>query len=197
MTKINLQETLRDHKEALAVFVIVLLAALALVAGQAGAQICLDPETRPGGGGSYPAPETYITNGPAEGSSTTSNSASFEFSSDDAQGYTFRCQLSKDGVVAQAWAACTSPKSYLNLTPGSYRFDVVAAGPIGVTDRTPASRNWTITSPGSGTPLRQLRQRVAYQRRGGFGLWHHPLSDKGSGRTRPLLGRSSPYKAAA
>jgi arylsulfatase A-like enzyme len=97
-----------------------------------------------------PPPETSITSGPAEGSSSTSTSATFGFSSNE-QGSTFKCQLNKDGAVAQAWADCTSPNSYSNLTPGNHRFDVQATDPGGNVDPTPASRNWTITSPSGDT----------------------------------------------
>ena len=89
--------------------------------------------------------ETSITSGPDEGSSTTSNSATFGFSSTE-QGSTFQCQLSKDGSVAQAWAACTSPKAYSTLSPGNYKFEVKATDSAGIVDQTPASRSWTITS---------------------------------------------------
>jgi hypothetical protein len=106
------------------------------------------------GSGSTPSPETSITSGPAEGSSTTSNSATFGFSSDE-QGSTFRCQLSKEGTVTQAWAACTSPKAYSNLTPGNYKFEVQATDSAGNADPTPASRSWTImTSSTDTTPPR-------------------------------------------
>jgi N-acetylglucosamine-6-sulfatase len=97
-----------------------------------------------------PPPETSITSGPPEGSSTTSNSVTFGFSSNE-QGSTFKCQLNKDGAVAQAWTDCTSPKSYSNLSQGNYRFDVQATDPAGNDDPTPASRNWTITSPSGDT----------------------------------------------
>ncbi len=85
-------------------------------------------------------PETSITSAD-EGS----DSATFGFSSTE-QGSTFQCQLSKDGTVTQAWAACTSPKSYSNLTSGNYMFEVKATDSDGMVDQTPASRNWTITS---------------------------------------------------
>jgi N-acetylglucosamine-6-sulfatase len=97
-----------------------------------------------------PPPETSIMSGPAEDSSTTSNNATFGFSSNE-QGSTFNCQLNKDEAVAQAWTDCTSPKSYSNLSPGNYRFDVQATDPAGNVDPTPASRNWTITSPSGDT----------------------------------------------
>ena len=95
-------------------------------------------------------PETSITSGPAEGSSTTSNSATFGFSSDE-QGSTFQCQLNKDGAVVEPFAACTSPKSYSNLSPGNYKFEVKATDSDGNVDLTPASRSWTITRSGGDT----------------------------------------------
>ena len=91
-------------------------------------------------------PETSITSAD-EGSS----SATFGFSSNE-QGSTFQCQLSKDGTVAKAWAACPSPKSYSNLTSGNYMFEVKATDSAGMVDQTPASRNWTITSPPETAP---------------------------------------------
>jgi len=91
-------------------------------------------------------PETSITSAD-EGS----NSATFGFSSAE-QGSTFQCQVSKDGTVTQAWAACTSPKSYSNLTPGTYMFEVKATDSDGMVDQTPANRNWTITSPPETAP---------------------------------------------
>jgi hypothetical protein len=95
-------------------------------------------------------PQTSITSGPAEGSSTTSTSPTFAFTS-DVQGSTFKCQLSKDGTVTQAWAACTSPKAYSDLTPGNYKFEVQATDPAGNVDLTPEGRNWTITSSSGNT----------------------------------------------
>jgi hypothetical protein len=96
-------------------------------------------------------PVTSITSGPADGSSTTSNSAMFGFSSNE-QGSTFQCQLTKDGAVVRVLAACTSPKSYSNLGPGNFRFEVKATDSDGMVDLTPASRNWTITSADTTAP---------------------------------------------
>jgi hypothetical protein len=97
-------------------------------------------------------PETYITSSPPRGSSTTSTSATFEFSSNE-QGSTFKCQLEKiwlgGGEVEQAWADCTSPKSYSNLTLGSYRFEVQATDLTGNADPTPARRDWSIDTSSS------------------------------------------------
>jgi subtilisin-like proprotein convertase family protein len=89
--------------------------------------------------------ETSITSGPDEGSSTTSNSPTFEFSSNK-EGSTFQCQLNKDGAVVEPFAACTPPKSYSTLSPGNYKFEVKATDSAGIVDQTPASRNWSISS---------------------------------------------------
>jgi len=111
-----------------------------------------DVKTSTGGPDTTP-PETYITSGYGYVSSsmaciTDSTSNAFEFSSNE-QGSTFKCQLSKDGAVVQAWADCTSPKAYSNLSRALqwetlYRFEVQATDPAGNVDPTPASRYWFI-----------------------------------------------------
>jgi len=88
-------------------------------------------------------PETYITSGPDNGTTTTSKSATFEFYSNE-QGSTFECGLIRDNTVVQEWAACTSPKSYSNLSPGNYRFDVQATDPAGNVTPYFAGRQWYI-----------------------------------------------------
>src|SRR6185436_9022855 len=80
-------------------------------------------------------PDTTITAGPS--GTVTTTSASFSFTS-TIGGSTFTCSL--DG---SAFSACTSPKSYTNLTNGSHTFQVVATAQ-GNIDPTPASRTWTI-----------------------------------------------------
>jgi chitodextrinase len=80
-------------------------------------------------------PDTTITAGP----SGTVNSASASFSFTSTQiGSTFTCSL--DGA---AFSACTSPKAYTGLTNGAHNFQVVATFQ-GVTDPTPAARDWTV-----------------------------------------------------
>lgn len=83
-------------------------------------------------------PDTSIGSGPANGSSTTSTSASFGVSSSEA-GSTFECKL--DGA---AFNACTSPKSYSALKNGKHTFSVRAKDQAGNVDATPASRTWTV-----------------------------------------------------
>src|SRR5215204_408981 len=104
-----------------------------------------DVKTSIAGPDAWP-PETYITSGPRD--IETSTSATFEFYSNE-QGSTFECQLSKDGVVVQAWANCTSPKSYSNLSRDTqwrtaYYFKVRATDLAGNVDPTPAGRYWYI-----------------------------------------------------
>jgi hypothetical protein len=78
-----------------------------------------DPDTTP--------PVATIDSGPADGKTvidTNSTSVTFTFSANEPS--TFECQLSRKGTVEQAWAACTSPQSYSNLTTGSYTFELRA-----------------------------------------------------------------------
>ena len=82
------------------------------------------------------APETTIDSGPT--GSTTSTTATFEFSSSES-GSTFRCSL--DGA---AFAACTSPRQYTGLGVGSHEVRVQATDAAGNTDETPAVRTWTV-----------------------------------------------------
>ncbi|HYT11040.1 MAG TPA: DNRLRE domain-containing protein, partial [Mycobacteriales bacterium] len=82
------------------------------------------------------APDTTIDSGP-QGAST-SDSASFDFSSNEA-GATFECSL--DG---SAFAGCTSPAQYSGLADGSHAFQVRASDAAGNVDATPAERSWTV-----------------------------------------------------
>jgi hypothetical protein len=82
-------------------------------------------------------PETFITSGPAEGSSTTSKSATFSFSSE--ANSIFECKLD-----SAAFSACSSPKNYTRLAKGSHTFRVRATDAAGNTDASPDSRTWTV-----------------------------------------------------
>jgi hypothetical protein len=89
-------------------------------------------------------PNTNITAGPAEGSSTTSSSASFSFNGSDDVGVTgYECRL--DG---SAWASCSSPKAYSGRSIGSHTFSVRARDAAGNVDPSPATRTWTVTASG-------------------------------------------------
>lgn len=87
------------------------------------------------------APETFIGSAPANPSSSTS--ASFSFNGTDnvtpPAGLTFQCSL--NGAV---FSACSSPQSYLGLADGSHSFQARAQDAAGNLDATPASFFWTI-----------------------------------------------------
>lgn len=95
-------------------------------------------------------PDTRITGGPAEGSTTSQTTASFSFDNPTAErDVTFVCSL--DGA---AYAACLSPKSYQNLSVGQHTFSVKAVGAAGEavdSDPTPATRTWTVQTSGDTT----------------------------------------------
>ena len=84
------------------------------------------------------APDTTITSGPAN--STTSTSASFAFTSTET-GSSFTCKLD-----AGAYASCSSPKAYSALSIGSHTFSVRATDAAGNTDATPATRSFTVST---------------------------------------------------
>jgi len=81
-------------------------------------------------------PETLLTAGP-EGTTTT-RSASFEFSTSEADA-TLECRL--DG---SDWTLCTSPKAYGGMVEGEHTFEVRGVDAAGGVDVTPATRTWTI-----------------------------------------------------
>jgi hypothetical protein len=92
------------------------------------------------------APGTNITAGPAQGSLTNINTASFEFTSTEPVGATFQCKL--DGAT---FSACTSPASYGPLADGQHTFRVRAVDQAGNVDQTEAQRSWTIDTIPSDT----------------------------------------------
>ncbi len=89
------------------------------------------------------APDTQIVAGPS--GTTTSNSASFSFSSEPAA--TFDCRLDTG-----AWAGCATPRSYSALADGKHTFQVRAEDSAGNIDTTPASRSWTVDTPEAPAP---------------------------------------------
>ena len=91
----------------------------------------LDPSPTP----DTTRPNTTIDSGPS--GSVTDTSATFSFSATEPA--TFQCRL--DGA---AFAPCTSPTSYTNLTATAHTFQVVAVdGSLNV-DASPAERSWTV-----------------------------------------------------
>jgi hypothetical protein len=102
-----------------------------------------EPTPEPAPADTYP-PDTRITGGPAEGSSTTSSSASFSFDGSDDVGVPgYECKL--DGST---WASCSSPKGYSGLGVGSHTSAVRAKDAASNVDPSPATRTWTVTASG-------------------------------------------------
>lgn len=85
-------------------------------------------------------PDTTITSGPAEGSSSASTSASFAFSSTEPEA-SFQCSTD-----AAAFSACTSPVNLTSLAIGNHSFSVRVGNGLGTVDPTPATRNFSVTS---------------------------------------------------
>ena len=56
---------------------------------------------------------------------------------------TFECQLTKSGKVTEAWATCTSPKTYTNLKAGNYVFSARATDLAGNVSAV-ATASWTV-----------------------------------------------------
>ncbi len=88
------------------------------------------------------APETSITSGPAQGSTTSDSTPTFDFSSSEA-GSSFQCR-----VDAQAFGPCSSPYTTAALGDGQHTFEVRATDGAGNTDASPAARTFTVdTAP--------------------------------------------------
>ncbi|MBD3784833.1 MAG: hypothetical protein IE926_18105, partial [Micrococcales bacterium] len=73
------------------------------------------------------------------------STASFTLTADE-DPVTIECQLTKDGTVTQAWAACTSPKAYSGLSAGAYVLSVRATDAAGNVS-TLATTGWTVKAP--------------------------------------------------
>lgn len=87
-------------------------------------------------------PDTTITSGPADGS-TSGPSVTFTFDSTE-PGVTFQCKLDEDPFVT-----CTSPRDYAGLVDGSmHTFSVRACDSVGNCDSTFATRSWTVDAMG-------------------------------------------------
>jgi plastocyanin len=90
-------------------------------------------------------PDTSITSGPT---GTTNNAApSFAFESTKPNS-TFECRLD-----SAAFAPCTSPQAYSNLTDGEHTFAVRAKDANGVVDATPATRTFTVDTAAPDTTI--------------------------------------------
>lgn len=92
-------------------------------------------------------PDTSITSGPADGSSTSTPTPSFAFTSPEGTA-TFEC--SEDGA---AFTACTSPQTTATLGDGPHTFAVRAVDTLGNADATPASRSFTVDTGAPDTTI--------------------------------------------
>jgi hypothetical protein len=92
------------------------------------------------------APDTAISGGPANPSTSTSATFSFTGSDNDtpASQIVFQCRL--DSQAEADFAACSSPRTYTGLGQGSHSFAVRAVDLAGNPDPTPATHAWTVDS---------------------------------------------------
>jgi hypothetical protein len=96
-------------------------------------------------------PQTAITGGPADGSSSTDTSATFTFSSSE-PGSSFECRVYPAALTPGAMGDCSGAGTHAasGFSPGTYTFEVVATDPYGNVDGTPAKRSFTVKAPPSG-----------------------------------------------
>ena len=96
------------------------------------------------------APQTSITGGPADGSSSTATSARFTFSSGEA-GSTLRVPRLPGGAdPGRIRAVPGRHRRGLGLLARTYAFEVRATDPSGNVDASPATRTFTVTAPRTG-----------------------------------------------
>jgi subtilisin family serine protease len=91
-------------------------------------------------------PDTTITSGPAEGSTTTDSTPTFEFTSSET-GSTFQCQDDTG-----AWLGCVSPSDRGPFTNASHTFRVRAVDAAGNIDQSPATRTFTVNATAPPVP---------------------------------------------
>jgi hypothetical protein len=90
-------------------------------------------------------PQTTITSNPAGTIGVTSATFAFRSSSTGAK---FACRVALIGSPPPAFKACPSPVTYVQLSDGTWRFEVQSTSTHGVTDPTPATYQFTIdTTP--------------------------------------------------
>ena len=96
-------------------------------------------------------PNTTIDSGPS--GPTSDATPSFGFSSE--AGATLECRFDGPGAASGTFASCLSPKTYTDLSDGSYTFRVRAIDSVGNTDATPATRSLTVDTAAPKTKITQ------------------------------------------
>jgi hypothetical protein len=94
------------------------------------------------------APQTSITGGPANDSSSSATSATFKFAASES-GSTFECRVYPAALTPGTFGPCTGATSHTasGFSAGTYAFEVRATDAVGNVDTSPAKRTFTVTSP--------------------------------------------------
>ena len=98
-------------------------------------------------------PITLLIETPSE--TTIDTSATFRFSgSDNASTVSYECRMNEGEpgalVTSRPFTACDSPKTYADLAPDTYTFEVRAVDVVGNIDATPAVYTWFVEPPEDG-----------------------------------------------
>ncbi len=92
-------------------------------------------------------PQTTITSGPANNSTTADPTPTFTFISSEPTAATFQCRITPGATPSGAFSACnTGSFTAAALADGQYTFQARARGGSGV-DPTPATRRFTVNAP--------------------------------------------------
>lgn len=134
-----------------------------------------------GGGDDTTAPQTTLTGGPADGSISTSTSASFTLGSSEA-GSRMHCTL--DG---KARACAAGRHTVTGLAPGTHVLSAKATDAAGNTDRSAATRTWTVP-----VPARSLGRSAGWKLKGSAAAYDgRVLTTKRKGATASYTVRNA------
>ncbi|WP_028061389.1 Ig-like domain-containing protein [Candidatus Solirubrobacter pratensis] len=92
------------------------------------------------------APDTQIADGPAAGGETPDTEPTFAFSASEPS-TTYECRFdntTKENVDLKAWTDCAQSWKAPKLAGGQHTLEVRATDPAGNTDRSPATRSFTV-----------------------------------------------------
>ena len=96
-------------------------------------------------------PETTVTSGPADGSSSTDTTGRVRILGRPGRS-TFQCRVYPAALTPPAFGSCSAAAGHTatGFAPGTYSFEVRATDPYGNTDPSPAKRTFSVTAPGDG-----------------------------------------------